>query len=272
MKVENEFMKIDAHIHFGTDPNVASRTMVPYLHPDRPESVIQYLNEQGADIGVLWPHDRIFSPPWDADYDKQNMQVGRAVNQFPQNILGVARINPTFGAQHTSDLLDKYKSEWNCKGVKLVAGYDFYRPNDMKIMGPLLDKCEELGLVVVFHSGDAPRDLPSLQSEAAKRYPKVKFQFAHMGMHAFLWEAIIAARDSTNIWCDMSQAFTYDIAIFIEEVGFKKLVYGTDAPYQSPRVESQKVIDAIPQVDQQKSIFRYNAIELWGINKENQRA
>ncbi|CAB4855754.1 unannotated protein [freshwater metagenome] len=262
----SDFKKIDAHIHFGTDPHVASKTIVPYLNPDNPESVIQYLSEQDADIGVLFPHDRIFSPPWDADYDKQNMQVGRAANQYPNNIVGVARINPTFGAEHTSNLLDKYTSEWNCKGVKLVAGYDFYRPNDMKVMGPLLDKCEELGLTVIFHSGDAPRDLPSLQSESAKRYPNVKFQLAHMGMHSFLWEAIIAAQNNDNIWCDMSQAFTYDIAIFIEEAGFQKLVYGTDAPYQSPRVESQKVIDAAPQIEQQRAIFRDNAIKLWGLS------
>ena len=84
--MESNFKKIDAHIHFGTDPNVASKTIVPYLHPDRPESVIQYLNEQEADIGVLFPHDRVFSPPWDADYDKQNMQVGRAANKYPNNI------------------------------------------------------------------------------------------------------------------------------------------------------------------------------------------
>ena len=196
------------------------------------------------DSGSCFPHDRIFTPPWDADYNKQNEQVGRAVTAYPDRLIGVARINPTFGGEHTAGLLDRYVDSWNCRGVKLVAGYDYYRPNDMSVMGPLLDKCEEHDLTVLFHSGDAPRDLPSLQAQAAKRYPRVRFQLAHMGMHLFLWEAIIAAHEHDNIWCDMSQAFTYDIAIFLAEAGPGKLLYGTDAPYQSPRVESQKVLDA----------------------------
>ena len=93
--------KIDAHIHFGTDPHVASKTVVPYLRPDHPDSTVQYLEEQNADLGVLFPHDRVFTPPWDADYNRQNEQVGTAVNAHPDRLIGVARINPTFSAPHT---------------------------------------------------------------------------------------------------------------------------------------------------------------------------
>ena len=258
--------KIDAHIHFGTDPHVASKTVVPYLRPDHPDPAVQYLEEQNADLGVLFPHDRVFTPPWDADYNRQNEQVGTAVNAHPDRLIGVARINPTFGAAHTADLLDRYVESWNCRGVKLVAGFDFYRPNDMSVMGPLLDKCEEHDLTVLFHSGDAPRDLPSLQAQAAKRYPKVRFQLAHMGMHLFLWEAIIVAQEHENIWCDMSQAFTYDIAIFLAEAGPHKLVYGTDAPYQSPRVESQKVLEATSDPLIRNAVFYENALTLWQLD------
>lgn len=257
--------KIDAHIHFGTDPLVASKTMAPYLRPDDPDSAIRYLDEQEASHGVLFSHDRVFTPPWDADYNRQNEQVGRAAMAHPDRLIGVARINPTFGAEHTAALLDRYVDTWNCRGVKLVAGYDFYRPNDMTVMGPLLDKCEEHDLTVLFHSGDAPRDLPSLQAEAARQYPAVRFQLAHIGMHAFLWEAIIVAQRLDNVWCDMSQAFTYDIAIFLDEAGSKKLVYGTDGPYQSPRVEAQKVLEASDDPAVRQAVFSENARDVWRI-------
>ncbi len=256
---------IDTHMHYGTDPHVAANTCVPYLIPGQPDSVIRLLDEQNASHGVLFPHDRVMTPPWDADYDRANMQVGEVVLKYPERVVGAARINPTFGAEHTQKLIDKYVKEWNCRGIKLVAGYDFYRPNDLKTMGPLLDKAAEYHLTVLFHSGDAPRDLPSLQAKAAQAYPEVTFVLAHIGMHLYLWEAIIACQEHANIYVDMAQAYPFDIKTFIREVGVDRLTYGSDVPYQSPHVEQHKlrVIDlSEPELAQ---VFRLNAAKIWGI-------
>lgn len=256
---------IDTHMHYGTDPNVAAHTCIPYLVPGQPDSVIRLLDEQNATHGVLFPHDRVMSPPWDADYNLANMQVGEVANRYPDRVIGVARINPTFGPQHTRDLLDRYVDEWNCRGVKLVAGYDFYRPNNMKVMGPLLEKAAEHHLVVLFHSGDAPRDLPSLQAQAAKAFPEVTFVLAHIGMHLFLWEAILACQEYPNIYVDMSQAFPFDIKTFVREVGVDRLTYGSDVPYQSPRVEQEKLrVIALSEAELEK-VFRANAMRIWQI-------
>ena len=256
---------IDTHMHFGTDPNVAAHTCVPYLLPGDPDSVIRLLDEQNASHGVLFPHDRVMSPPWDADYDKANKQVGEAVKRYPDRIIGAARINPTFGAQHTQALIDTYVEDWNCRGLKLVAGYDFYRPNDMKVVGPMLDKAAEHKLTVLFHSGDAPRDLPSLQARAAKEYPEVTFVLAHIGMHLFLWEAILACQDYPNIYVDIAQAFPYDIKTFIRNVGADRLTYGSDVPYQSPRVEQEKLRVIGLSEEELDLVFRRNAARIWGI-------
>ncbi|MEQ8701140.1 MAG: hypothetical protein RLT05_31830, partial [Bauldia litoralis] len=69
---------IDAHMHYGTDRNVAANTCVPYLISGDPDSVIRLLDEEDASHGVLFPHDRRKSPPWDADYDKANAEVSEA--------------------------------------------------------------------------------------------------------------------------------------------------------------------------------------------------
>ena len=254
---------IDTHIHYGTDPNVASATCAPYMITGRPETVIWYLDEQNASHGVLFPHDRVMSPPWDADYDKANMQVGEAAKKYPDRIIGVARINPTFGKEHTCKLIDKYVREWNCRGLKLVAGYDFYRPNDMKVMGYLMEKAEEYQLTVLFHSGDAPRDLPSLQAVAAENFPNVNVVLAHTGMHLYLWEAILAAQRNQNIYVDIAQAFPYDIKIFIQEVSADRVMYGSDGPYQSTAVEQQKLRSIGLNDEQLRKVFRENALKVW---------
>lgn len=257
---------IDTHMHYGTDPHVAQYTCVPYLLPGQPETVIRLLDEQNASHGVLFPHDRVMTPPWDADYDQANMQVGEVVKRYPDRVIGAARINPTFGTKHTQALIDKYVQEWHCKGLKLVAGYDYYRPNSMSIMGPLLDKAAEYNLTVLFHSGDAPRDLPSLQAKAAEAYPDVTFVLAHIGMHLYLWEAILACQEHPNIYVDMSQAFPFDIKTFVREVGAERLTYGSDVPYQSPQVEQQK-LRVIELSDEELTlVFRSNAARIWGID------
>lgn len=257
---------IDTHIHYGTDPNVASSTCIPYMITGQPDTVIRMLDEENASHGILFPHDRVMSPPWDADYHKANTQIGEAVKQYPDRIIGVARINPTFGPEHTQKLLNGYVRDWNCRGVKLVAGYDFYRPNDLRVMGPMLDICQEHDLTVLFHSGDAPRDLPYLQAQAAKAYPKVRFVLAHIGMHLYLWEAIQACKEYENVNVDIAQAFPYDIKTFIREIGPDRITYGSDTPYQSPRVEQEKlrVID-LSTANMEKA-FRTNAERIWRIN------
>lgn len=256
---------IDTHIHYGTDPNVASSTCVPYLITGKPDSVIRMLDEENASHGVLFPHDRVMSPPWDADYDKANQQIGEAVLKYPDRIAGLARINPTFGAEHTQKLLRKYVTEWGCRGVKLVAGYDFYRPNDLKVVGPMLDICQEYDLTVLFHSGDAPRDLPYLQAQAAKAYPNVRFVLAHIGMHTYLHEAILACKEYENVNVDMAQAWPYDIRIFLNHVGMDRLTYGSDTPYQSPEVEQLKLkVIGLTEAEQEK-VFSLNARRIWRI-------
>jgi predicted TIM-barrel fold metal-dependent hydrolase len=147
-----------------------------------------------------------------------------------------------------------------------VAGFDFYRPNDMKVVGPMLDKAAEHNLTVLFHSGDPPRDLPSLQAKAAEAYPEVTFVLAHIGMHHYLWEAILACQEHDNIYVDMAQAFPFDIKTFIRQVGVERLTYGSDVPYQSPRVEQEKLRVIGLSEDEQEAVFRHNAAKIWGIS------
>lgn len=254
---------IDTHIHYGTDQHVADHTCVPYLRRGDASSVVRYLDEQGASYGVLWSHDRHFTPPWDADYHEANSEVGAAAKRFPDRIIGVARINPTFGEAHLRKRINEYVEDWGCRGVKLVAGFDFYRPNDLRVMGPLLELAVEHDLIIDFHSGDAPRDLPSLQAEVAGHAPEVQFVLAHAGMHAYLWEAILAVRAHENISVEMSQMLSHDVKTLIREVGADRVMYGSDAPYSPATVELAKCHAAGLSGDELDKVLFTNAEAIW---------
>jgi len=108
--------------------------------------------------------------------------------------------------------------------------------------------------------------LPPVQAKAAAAYPDVTFVLAPMGMHLFLWEAIVACQDHPNVFVDTSQAFPFDIQTFVREVGIERVCYGSDVPYQSPVVEQAKLRVIGLDERELRAALRDNAARLWGID------
>jgi predicted TIM-barrel fold metal-dependent hydrolase len=63
----------------------------------------------------------------------------------------------------------------------------------------------------------------------------------------------------------MSQAFPFDIKTFVRNVGADRLTYGSDVPYQSPRVEQEKLRVLELSDGELELVFRRNAARIWGI-------
>ncbi len=263
---DNKLTIVDTHMHYGTDPAVSKYTCVPYMHFGDPESVIRCLDEQGAMYGVLFPHDRPMNPPVDTTYEKANEKVAEVKIKYPNRIVAVARINPLFGRRATECHIERCAGEWGFKGIKLVASYDQYHACDIDVLAPVFEKAEEHDLTILFHSGDSHKDMPSLQAFTARHFPNVRIVLAHMGGHTGLREAIIACQENPNIYCDMAQAWPYDIKAFVRQVGTDRLTYGSDVPYQSPAVEQLKlkVIGLTPA--EEEKVFAKNALRIWNID------
>ncbi len=140
---------------------------------------------------------------------------------------------------------------------------DQYAASDINVLAPVFEKAEEHNLTVLFHSGDSHKDMPALQAFTAKHFPHVKIVLAHIGGHLGLREAIIACKEHPNLYCDMAQAWPYDIKSFVRKVGVDRLTYGSDVPYQSPAVEQLKleVIGLTPE--QERQVFFETAKKLW---------
>ena len=263
--MEKQFI-VDTHMHYGTDPAVAEDTCVPYMHYGNGASVIRCLDEQHADWGVLFPHDRPMNPPVDTSYEKANEEVAKVRLSYPDRIIAAARINPLFGAKATYRQLDRCAGEWGFSGVKLVASYDQYAASDIKVLAPVFEKAEEYDLTVLFHSGDSHKDMPALQAFVAKHFPKVRIVMAHSGGHGGLREAIIACQENENLYCDMAQAWPYDIKCFVRKVGAHRLTYGSDVPYQSPAVEQLKLKVIGMTQEQENEVFGGTARRIWKID------
>lgn len=257
---------IDAHMHYGSDPAIAPHLTVNYVSYGDPESVINCLDEYGIKQAVLLTPDRILNPPTDFDYSQANETVAQAVDKYPGRLVGAMRLNPLFGEEFVWSTVKHFVENRGLSGIKLVARADFYNPSDLKVMGPVLEAAGQYDIPVLFHSGHPSRDLPSLQAHAAKHYPSTRVIIAHMGLHDYVSETIIACREIPNLYADMSQAWPYDIKAFVRAVGPDRLLYGSDAPFQSPKVERVKVEECRFTSREQELIFHENARRLWGFD------
>jgi len=258
---------IDAHIHYGADPAIAEQIIMSDLIYGNPDSVIRVLDNYNFDKCLLLPADRILNPPRDFDYKDANDTVAKAVEKYPTRIMGAVRLNPLFGEEFVWETL-KYYSEKGFRAIKMLARVDFYNPSSLKVMGPVYEAAMKYEMAILFHSGHPSRDLPSLQAYGAKHYPSVNVVLAHMGLHDYLQETIIACKETPNVYADMSQAWPYDIKTFVNAVGAERLLFGTDGPFQSGWVERLKVEECKFTDAQLELIFHKNAERIWGFSPD----
>lgn len=259
---------IDAHLHYGADPAIAEQLIMSTLVYGDPDSLVKTLDKYNIQQCLLLPPDRILNPPRDVEYKEANEAVARAVAKYPERVVGAMRLNPLFGEEFVWENIRYYSQEKGFRAIKMLARVDFYNPSSLKVMGPVFEAARKYNMTILFHSGHPSRDLPSLQSYGAKHYPDVKLVIAHMGLHDFLQETIIACKEIPNVYADMSQAWPYDVKTFVRAVGADRLMYGSDGPFQSPWVERLKVEECDLTDDELEMIFHKNAERIYGFSPD----
>ena len=257
----------DTHIHYGLGKEIIEYNIVPIIHGE-PDSLINALNSYDISKAVVLPPDRMLNPPVDTDFHLVNEAVADLVAQYPDRLIGAIRLNPLFGEKFVWDTIRYFVEERGLRGIKLVSRADFYNPSNLKIVGPVFEAAGHYNITIVYHSGHPSRDIPSLQAFGARHYPDTRVVLAHMGLHDFISDAIIACRELPNVFADMSQAWPYDIKSFVTKVSAEKLMYGSDAPCQSPLVERIKVEECGFNDTQLEQIFYKNAQRVWGFDRD----
>ena len=154
-----------------------------------------------------------------------NATVAAVLRAHPDRFLGWIFLNPARDAK-VLDTLERWRNEPGFIGVKLHPHWHDYKT---EILGPLLRRCEDLGLPVLIHLGFRARgDFRSM----ASTYPKLKIIAAHAGFPFYgdLWRYKNA---HPNLHVDLSSPYI-DEALArqaVRAMGPERCLYGTDAPY-----------------------------------------
>jgi predicted TIM-barrel fold metal-dependent hydrolase len=221
---------------------------------ERLGNLLRYADRVGIErlcvyMGIKWAQD-----PTPDDLVKQNDDVLRAMDKFPDRVFGFVYLSAKHVERSLSEL-ERCVTHGPMVGVKLWVAEKCNVPE----IDPIIRRAAELKAVIFQHTwfktngnyaGEStPDDLVAL----AQRFPNVPIICGHTGG---TWElGLRAIRDQKNLFADLAGSDpSYGITeMAVRELGVDRVIYGSDAGGRSFASQLAKVHGAqISEVDKQK--------------------
>lgn len=187
----------------------------------------------------------------------------------------------SFGSVHQDNAesileLDRIK-ELGIRGIKLHPDYQGFFIDDEKLM-PIYDKCQQINLPIVFHSGwdcyspDVIHAPPEKSARIAKAFPRLKIVLAHFGGLRQWNDVLEHLAGLENVYMDTAMLASCcnnidTIVQILNKHPSENIMLGSDCPWENP-LESVKFVKNLPISDSSKEkILSKNAIELYKIKE-----
>lgn len=233
------------------------------------DNLVKDMDEAGIDKSVILPIDQGFEK-WAGDnysIEDVNRKFFEAAQNHPGRLILFMGLDPR--RETVVKLLERGVKEWGVKGVKLMPAAGWY-PDD-KTFYPFYQKAEELGLVLVFHSGPelypyrAKYCRPTCLDEIATDFPDLKIICAHAG---YCWweEAAWIASYKQNIYVDLAnwqpkiarrpvEEFYERLRLLLNIMGSPKVLFGSDWPgfRAHKRLNNVGWVNAIKELPEQET-------------------
>lgn len=199
----------------------------------------------------------------------QNDFIYQAMCEYPDVIEGYAFINPKDG--DALQEVDLCLGEYKMKAVKFHSWKHGYYPDNTPALDAILEKIETYGVHVQTHVGTAPISSPYVWAEHARKHPNLRFVFTHIGYYEFGMSTIQAIKDLPNVSVETSGQMDINVLkCAIEELGSKRVCFGTDWPYKPVNIEISKFEELGLSEEEKEDIFYRNAEKLWEIKLEGE--
>jgi hypothetical protein len=166
--------------------------------------------------------------------------IAEACASFPGRLEAFARIHPWYGDEAVA-LLERAIGELGFKGLKLHPVTTIAHPAEEDTLR-LIRVAAAHDAPTLFHCGDEPLTTPLAIAGAAEACPEATIILGHMGGYFHAAEAIAVAERYPNLVLETS-AMPYPAKIreAVERVGAERVLYASDGPACSPRIEVEKV-------------------------------
>jgi hypothetical protein len=238
-----------------------------HQHPN--SSVPQIMQQYGIDVSVLLPVG-----------EEALIRARQMAQDSPEKYIPFFWINVENIKQSVEEL-EAAADKWDCKGVKFQTLLQHCYPNERRLY-PIYEKCFELGLVVLFHSGAVAFTQefgiphitkyahPLYVDEVAFDFPEMPIILAHMGGNYF-YEALIMAEKHDNIMLDTAylpffcKRMLPDVAPIqmiqrgVEILGPERILYAYEG------LPPSVIQDSDMPEESKRLILGHNAMRLFGL-------
>ena len=214
------------------------------------------LDEAGIDRGIVMT---IVDAP---EVNSRALElVAEACAAYPARLDAFARIHPWYGDESLA-LLDRAIGELGFKGLKLHPVTTIAHPAGADTVR-LIRRAAEHGAPTLFHCGDEPLTTPLAIAQAAEACPEATIILGHMGGYVHVDEAIDVAERVPNLLLETSaMPFPDRIRAAVARLGAERVLYASDGPACSPRIELEKVRLAGLDPEQERLVLGGNAERL----------
>ena len=212
-----------------------------------------------------------------------NAYVAEIARSHPEQFIGFATVDPWAGKSAVREL-ECAVAELGLKGLKLHPIHQAFFPNDRRFY-PLYEKCVELGIPVLSHTGFAAAGIgmpgggglklkysapiPGIDDVAAD-FPDLTVIMAHPSW-PWVEEQIAVALHKPNVFLDLSGwAPRYIPEVLLREANSRlrdKVLFGSDFPYMPPG-RWLREFEELPMRDEVRpKILLENARRVLGLEK-----
>lgn len=135
---------------------------------------------------------------------------------------------------------------------------------DSNIIFPFIEIAEHFKKPVYFYTGTPIFGLPLNLANLAGKFPRVTFIMGTMAASDYWGDVIPSMRLAENLYIETSLNTNVPAVLpgFVEEFGFEKILFGTNYPYSSYRLEIEKFLLCHFSENDNKKIFYGNAKKL----------
>jgi predicted TIM-barrel fold metal-dependent hydrolase len=263
-----QFRIFDAQTHI-TSEQVSAYRSGPHLRTLWPvnasEHLVTLLDETGVDKAVALTPCLVTGGEYsDPNHERSNEFIAQQVKKYPSRLIGAARVNPNYGPRAV-EMLEHAVKVLGLRALKLHPMCEFFYPSH-PFLPPLFEVASQHHIPVLIHTDEGPLMDPTGFLDLAQNFPKVQIILYHLSAGA---NAVQVAKRAANVHLETSFAAQVHIVGAVRALGAERVIFGSDAPFNSPVPEIMKVTtipDTILPRDAKQKILGGNLARLFNVD------
>ena len=245
---------IDCHGHLGS-------WQLLHMTRNSIEETIETLDHLGIDKLCLSPFLGCF-----CDFRRGNDCLGRAIQKYPDRLIGQFTVNPHYPAE----IFPELERCRNAYGVRMLKIHPFCHdyPVDGEGYCPLWEYADQTETLVLSHTWESDENCgPELFAKIATRHPRATIILAHAGgTQEGCRQTIEVLKKHDNLYLDTATSHLHIgmIERFVRELGADRVLFGSDVPLLEPAAQLGRIAYAKITEAEKEKILGLNARRLLG--------